>query len=158
MLKRQNSRLLKKKNYHKFQKGPVFYIISDGDQRDCCSCKRPIRYKVGIDNKNINLRLQQYRTSIPHTRLDFLMYTTDNSLVEKCVLTKFRKNLSPHLNHEWICLSLDKIVSFVNRIVKTLYLECVISNDLGVYNKMVDMDTFTEGGRGEDYREIIFVD
>jgi len=152
----QKNMLLKKKRYHEFERGPVFYIISDGDQMDCSkTCKRPIRYKVGVDNKSINLRLQQYRTSIPHTRLDFLMYTKDNSLVEKCVLTRFRKNLSPHLNHEWISLPLDKIVSFIEEIVRTLDIDCRVIKDLEDYNRMVKMDKVD--GESE-YTEIIFVD
>ena len=154
ILKKQKNRLLQKKTYHKFKKGKVFYIVSDGDQQLCSKdCNRKYRYKVGIDNKDINIRLRQYRTSIPHTRLEFLMYTSDNSLIERCVLTKFKNNLSPHLNHEWLYLSSKNIISFILGITKMLDIEHTIEN-VDEYNKIFeDSESFQR-----EYTNIIFVD
>jgi hypothetical protein len=50
------TKLLKKRNYHKFKQGSVFYIISDSDGKS-------MKYKVGIDLVDVNVRLQQHRST-----------------------------------------------------------------------------------------------
>lgn len=154
----EKNNLLKRHNYHKFKKGPVLYIVSDGEQRDCDSCKREIRYKVGIDSKNINTRLKQYRTAIPYTKLHFLLYIPDNSLLEKCVLTRFKKNLSPYQNHEWIFgVSIDRIISFINKTISFLKLEHTTNVELESYNNSV-CKFVSEDESNDKFVDIIFVD
>lgn len=135
-IKSQKNLLMKKKSYHKYEKGPVFYIVSDGDKELCSKdCTRKYRYKVGIDNKDINTRLRQYRTSIPHTKLEFLMYTEDNSLIEKGVLTKFKNRLLPYFNHEWIEAPLEEIKTAIDKIVELFEVEHKKSK-VDSYNKI----------------------
>ena len=126
--------LLYKRSYHKFKKGPVFYIISDLD----ASTKK---YKVGIDHIDINIRLQQHRTSIPSLRLDFLVYTDKNSIIEQGMLTKFDGCRKNHLNHEWIMeVELDDLVTSVKFIISYFHLNATYENDIESYNKDIDLE------------------
>ena len=126
--------LLYKRSYHKFKKGPVFYIISDLD----ASTKK---YKVGIDHIDINIRLQQHRTSIPSLRLDFLVYTDKNSIIEQGMLTKFDGCRKNHLNHEWIMeVDLDDLVTSVKFIISYFHLNATYENDIESYNKDIDLE------------------
>ena len=126
--------LLYKRSYHKFKKGPVFYIISDLD----ASTKK---YKVGIDHIDINIRLQQHRTSIPSLRLDFLVYTDKNSIIEQGMLTKFDGCRKNHLNHEWIMeVDLDDLVTSVKFIINYFHLNATYENDIESYNKDIDLE------------------
>ena len=126
--------LLYKRSYHKFKKGPVFYIISDLD----ASTKK---YKVGIDHIDINIRLQQHRTSIPSLRLDFLVYTDKNSIIEQGMLTKFDGCRKNHLNHEWIMeVDLDDLVTSVKFIISYFHLNVTYENDIESYNKDIDLE------------------
>ena len=126
--------LLYKRSYHKFKKGPVFYIISDLD----ASTKK---YKVGIDHIDINIRLQQHRTSIPSLRLDFLVYTDKNSIIEQGMLTKFDGCRKNHLNHEWIMeVELDDLVTSVKFIINYFHLNATYENDIESYNKDIDLE------------------
>ena len=125
--------LLYKRSYHKFKKGPVFYIISDLD----ASTKK---YKVGIDHIDINIRLQQHRTSIPSLRLDFLVYTDKNSIIEQGMLTKFDACRKNHLNHEWIMeVELDDLVTSVKFIISYFHLNATYENDIESYNKDIEL-------------------
>ena len=125
--------LLYKRSYHKFKKGPVFYIISDLD----ASTKK---YKVGIDHVDINIRLQQHRTSIPSLRLDFLVYTDKNSIIEQGMLTKFDACRKNHLNHEWIMeVELDDLVTSVKFIISYFHLNATYENDIESYNKDIEL-------------------
>jgi hypothetical protein len=126
--------LLYKRSYHKFKKGPVFYIISDLD----ASTKK---YKVGIDHVDINIRLQQHRTSIPSTKLNFLVYTDKNSLIEKVILTKFEKCRKNHLNHEWIIdVDLEVLISSVKSIIDFSNLDVTYEDDIESYNKDIELE------------------
>lgn len=126
--------LLYKRSYHKFKKGPVFYIISDLD----ASTKK---YKVGIDHIDINIRLQQHRTSIPSLRLDFLVYTDKNSIIEQGMLTKFDGCRKNHLNHEWIMeVELDDLVTSIKFIINYFHLNATYENDIESYNKDIDLE------------------
>jgi hypothetical protein len=126
--------LLYKRSYHKFKKGPVFYIISDLD----ASTKK---YKVGIDHVDINIRLQQHRTSIPSTKLNFLVYTDKNSLIEKVILTKFEKYRKNHLNHEWIIdVDLEVLISSVKSIIDFSNLNVTYEDDIESYNKDIELE------------------
>ena len=126
--------LLYKRSYHKFKKGPVFYIISDLD----ASTKK---YKVGIDHIDINIRLQQHRTSIPSLRLDFLVYTDKNSIIEQGMLTKFDACRKNYLNHEWIMeVDLDDLVTSVKFIINYFHLNATYENDIESYNKDIELE------------------
>ena len=75
--------LLYKRQHHKFKKGKIFYIISDGDTEN-------LKYKVGIDDVDINIRLQQHRTTLPNLKLHYLVYTDGNKMLEFIMLSRFK--------------------------------------------------------------------
>ena len=93
-LKKSQNKLLayqKKHSYHKFKKGSCLYIISDSESCLCTDdCGRKHKYKIGMEGKDINRRLQEHRTSIPILRVDYLIYTEDSLYIETSVLKKIQ--------------------------------------------------------------------
>jgi len=90
-LETNHKRLLQKREYHKFQKGPCFYIIRVNDKD----------LKIGYEGVDINERFRAYRTSIPKARVCAMIFTKHASFVEQGMLTRFsEKRLE--LNHEFI--------------------------------------------------------
>lgn len=120
--------LLYKRQYHKFNKGKIFYIISDGDTEN-------LKYKVGIDDVDINIRLQQHRTTLPNLKLHYLVYTDSNKILEDTILTRHKNCRKEFLNHEWLY---NIEISTIKESCKT-YLEFVnadytIENEINKYN------------------------
>lgn len=117
LIKDQESKhnlLLYKRQHHKFKKGKIFYIISDGDTDN-------LKYKVGIDDVDINVRLQQHRTTLPNLKLHYLVYTNSNKNLEYTILDRHKSFRKEFLNHEWL-YNLD--LSIIKQSCKT-YLEFV---------------------------------
>jgi hypothetical protein len=139
VIEKQNYHIKKRHEYHKFKKGPVLYLISDGEHSECVKeCNRMKRYKIGFDGKNINRRLGEHRTAIPFTKLEFLIYCENSSLIEKCVLLKFKNKLKPYMNHEWIFnTNLKVITTFISKIIKELNVEYSMEYNIQLYNKSV---------------------
>lgn len=90
-LEMNHKKLLYKREYHKFQKGPCFYIIHADTER----------FKIGYDGTDINERFRAYRTSIPHMRVCFMVFTPHADLLEKCLLLRFKDSLV-ETNHEFL--------------------------------------------------------
>ena len=130
LLSNKHNQMLKKRQYHKLKKGDCVYIVRDPD------C-RVLRYKVGKAG-DINTRLQQYRTSIPCVKLEFLVYLEkDNTkLLESIILTFYKQKLMPHSNHEWIHnVSLGEIIiQIFETINRALNVEYTVSDEIGLYN------------------------
>jgi len=61
-------KLLQKKQYYKFKEGPVFYIISDVDGKS-------VKFKPGFEGVDIDVRLQQHRSTTPGIKLEYLVYS-----------------------------------------------------------------------------------
>lgn len=99
-----------------------FYIISDCYQEFCSgNCKRPKRYKVGIDEVNVARRLDQHRTDIPSLKVEFLVYLDkfDCRLLEESVLRRYEKKRFPYLNHEWIYnIPVEEIIETANHLLE----------------------------------------
>ena len=93
-IRKSHEKLLERKHYYKFKQGPVFYLISDSDSKS-------VKYKPGIETVDINVRLQQHRSTTPCIKLEMLIYTKDCSLLEKNILTRYKTNRK-YINHEWI--------------------------------------------------------
>ena len=74
-----------KRNYHKFKKGNCVYIVTD-------RWREQNYLKIGYTD-NINDRLRTYRTSMPDCKINFLVYLTENKLLEKCLKIKFENKL-----------------------------------------------------------------
>ena len=131
LIKDQESKhnlLLYKRQHYKFKKGKIFYIISDGDTEN-------LKYKVGIDNVDINVRLQQHRTILPNLKLHYLVYTDSNEMLEDTILNRHKSFRKEFLNHEWL-YNLD--LSIIKQSCKT-YLEFVsadytVETDIEKYN------------------------
>lgn len=128
IIEKKHKMVLYKRTCHKFKKGPCFYIISDGDST-------ALKYKVGIDNKDINTRLRQYRTSIPATKLEFLVYTDDNKLIEDNVLRRYLEKRKKYKNHEWIYdMEVIHIIESVKTIINFTGIDFTEENDIQKYN------------------------
>jgi hypothetical protein len=126
-LETKHNSILYKRSYHKFKKGPIFYIISDGFNKN--------QYKVGIDDIDINFRLKQHRTSIPNLQVHFLVYTKDNRDLESTVLKRHEYARRPHLNHEWLFgIELENIIDTVQTYLKFIGSEYNIEEDIDKYN------------------------
>jgi hypothetical protein len=126
LLKAHDS-LKKKRNYYKFEKGNCCYIISDKWRPD-------LYYKIGCTN-NINDRLENYRTSMPDCKLEFLVFVEDCELLEKCIKHKFRENFIEN-NHEYIHgLNLEKIIDGIKNVISEINLPIKYCENLDLYNE-----------------------
>lgn len=113
--------LLLRRTYHKFEKGPVLYVVSDPNNTTK-------KFKVGIAD-DFNERLGQYRTSIPEVRAEFLMYVEKNWVIEEVLLSRFQQQRKPYLNHEWVYdLELSDIVTATKTISEFMGVEHTISS------------------------------
>jgi hypothetical protein len=129
-LEQQHNDMLLKRSYYKFDKGDVFYIISDIDGKS-------VKYKVGVSN-NINSRLQQHRSTTPGIKLEYLIYLEDPDLVEQTILTRYR-DARKYLNHEWIYdTNILEIIHaaelFLNSIGKKFK-----QTEIELYNKQIEV-------------------
>jgi hypothetical protein len=129
LLEIKHIKLLKKRNYHKFKQGPVFYIISDGDGKS-------MKYKVGIDLVDVNVRLQQHRSTTPAIKLEYLLYTHKAPLIEEAMLELYKENKKFYLNHEWIYdIDIKHIIGNVDTFIKFLGIDYTIDENIEDYNK-----------------------
>jgi hypothetical protein len=131
------NKLLKKRNYHKFKIGAVFYIISDLES----GVKK---LKPGFEGVDINIRLQQHRSSFPACKLEYLLYSSDSHLIEQSILKRFEK-CRKFLNHEWCYdVELKELIASVETVVKFLDISCTVEENIQQYNK--DIEEILEEG------------
>ena len=106
-LENNHKNILKKRQYHKFEKGPAFYVVSAKDNN----------YKIGFDDIDINQRLRSYRTLVPDFKLHYLVYTSDAFLLEQNILRRFDYS-KLEANHEVVInVKLNEIVESVNMLI-----------------------------------------
>ena len=131
-LEKVHDSLKKTRNYHKFKKGRCCYVLYDPWRTDGY-------YKVG-HTKNINRRLEQYRTSMPECKISFLVYAEDNILLEANIKIRYAKNLDPCPNHEWVSggVKLEHIISSFKSLIKFLNISVTYEDTLDVYNNPYD--------------------
>jgi hypothetical protein len=135
LIEKKHKKISQRRKYHELKKGPCFYIISDGDSKD-------LKYKVGIDNEDINVRLKQYRTSIPATKLEFLVYTNSNKSTEDVILNRYMEKRKHYKNHEWIYdIEVSHIIESVKSLLNFGGINYTIDSDIQKYN---DSCLFTE--------------
>uniref|UniRef100_A0A6C0H352 Bacteriophage T5 Orf172 DNA-binding domain-containing protein n=1 Tax=viral metagenome TaxID=1070528 RepID=A0A6C0H352_9ZZZZ len=104
-----------KRNYHKFKKGNCLYIITD-------QWREKEYLKIGYTD-NINTRLQAYRTSMPDVKIEFLLYLTENKLIEKCLKLRYATKLIQK-NHEYVIDAIvEQLVKSINTLTKYLHIE-----------------------------------
>jgi hypothetical protein len=125
-LAKLHNSMLKKQKYHKFKKGPCFYIWRNPTDKI-------IKYKVGF-TENINSRLRQYRTAVPNLILVYLIYLPEAKFIEDAVLLKYRKNRVP-LNHEIVHVSATTIIKSVENLVKYFKFQNTVEGELWKYNE-----------------------
>ena len=126
-------KMLQKKHYHKFKKGPAFYIISDLDGKSK-------KYKPGFEGVDISVRLAQHRSTTPGIRLEYLIYTNDAKLIETNVLKKYEsKRLVT--NHEWLFdIDVIHIIKSTRTILDVLNIEYTEEENIKNYNEQIDVD------------------
>ena len=130
-LENKHSKFLEKREYHKFKEGPVFYIISDSDSKS-------IKFKPGIDGSDINRRLAEHRSTTPAIKLEYLIYTKDNAILEKNILKRYKVKRN-YQNHEWVYeISKEHIVDSVKFLVDFLNIEYTEEKNLEEYNKNIE--------------------
>ena len=139
-----HEKLLKKRSYYKFKKGPCFYVWKDPDSK-------VIKYKVGY-TANINKRLSQERTSVPELKLVYLVYLPQAQLLEDMVLMKCRDYRVPQ-NHELVKITHEKIIKIVQNLLKYFKFNCTEETKLHKYNNE-ECDEDTE----IDEVKLIFID
>ena len=132
-LETKHHKLLEKKNYYKFKKGPVFYIISDTES----NC---IKFKPGIETENINIRMAAHRSSFPGVKLEYLIYTKDCALLEKSILKRYKSKRN-FKNHEYI-YDIDKkhIIDSVKTLLEFLSISYTEEVNLELYNTQIEND------------------
>lgn len=129
----KHKKLLEKRTYHKFKEGPVFYIISDNDSKS-------IKFKPGIEGSDINRRLAEHRSTTPAIKLEYLIYTKDNVILEKNILKRYNVK-RVYQNHEWIYdITKEHIIDSVKLLLDFLNIEYTVEENLEEYNKHIEKD------------------
>lgn len=131
-LEKKHDKFLEKREYHKFKEGPVFYIISDGDSKS-------IKFKPGIDGSDINRRLAEHRSTTPAIKLEYLIYTKDNILLEKNILKRYKVKRI-YQNHEWIYeTTKEHIINSVKILLEFLNIEYTEEINIEKYNENLEL-------------------
>ena len=140
-----NDKLRMKRNYHKFKKGNCLYIITD-------RWREKDYLKIGYTD-NINTRLQTYRTSMPNVKIEFLVYLTENKVLEKCLKLRYATKLIEK-NHEYVIdATLEQLVKSINTLTKYLSIEATEETKLSLYNepyKIYNLVFLDQNGNVED--------
>jgi hypothetical protein len=132
-LEDKHRKLLQKKNYHKFKKGACFYIISDIDGKSK-------KFKPGFEGVDIDVRMQQHRSTMPGCKLEYLIYSNDADLVEKSVLKRFESKRM-FANHEWVYdVDVNYIIKSTRTILDVINIDYTEENTLEDYNEQIIAD------------------
>ena len=127
-IENKHRNILHRRSYHKFKKGNALYVISDPDSKSQ-------KFKIGIDDVNINVRLAQHRTTLPALKLVFLIYVAKNKLIEEAMLERYVDSRRPFMNHEWIYdIDSSHIVNNIITLCDFLGLDYTVEENLETYN------------------------
>ena len=128
-LEDEHHKLLQKNN-HKFQKGSCFYIISDTEGKS-------MKFKPGFEGTDIDVRMQQHRSTMPACKLEYLIYTNDAYLLEQAVLKRFESKRM-FANHEWVYdVEVNYIIKSTRTILDVLNIEYTEENTIEDYNEQI---------------------
>lgn len=125
-LENKHKKLLKKREYHKLKKGPVFYIFSINDNE----------YKLGYDGVSIDTRLKSHRSSCKF-KLLYLVYTEYAHILETNMLIKFDK-FKLEANHEYVIdIELKTIIESANTLITFCNYPATFESQeqIDIYNK-----------------------
>lgn len=89
---------LRRKELYRLKEGPCVYLINMVGMSD--DPQTTSKIKIGFSG-DITNRVCGYRTSNPFCKLMYVAYTHEHTLIEKCMKTKYDKNLRPN-NSEFI--------------------------------------------------------
>lgn len=126
-LEKKHNRILYKRQYHKFHKGPCFYIVSSGDDT-----------KLGFDGVDVNERFRGYRTQDPKLKIHYIVFTEHAHILEQNMLLRFNcKKLEQ--NHEVIVkdIELTQLINDCETIMSVINIEKTIvsQEELNKYNE-----------------------
>jgi hypothetical protein len=79
ILEKKHTKILYKRQYHKFNKGPAFYIVKISENE----------FKLGFEGVDIDERFRTYRTLVPHIKIYYIVYSEKAHLIEQSMLTRF---------------------------------------------------------------------
>jgi hypothetical protein len=129
-LQNKHSKFLEKQRYHQFKEGSVFYIISDNDSKT-------LKFKPGLEGSDINRRLAEHRSTTPAIKLEYLVYTKDNALLEKNILKRYKVKRS-FQNHEWIFdITREHLIDSVKMLLSYLNIDHTVEENLDEYNNSI---------------------
>lgn len=130
-IENKHRNILHKRSYHKFKKGNALYVISDPESDTK-------KFKIGIDEVDINVRLAQHRTTLPALKLEFLMYTRNSGFIEKAMLDRYMESRKPFMNHEWIYnIECKHIIDGIITMCDFLCYDYTVEENLEIYNTKV---------------------
>ena len=117
-------------SYHKFKKGPAFYILlkSDGN------------IKPGKDI-DVNRRFKEYRTSDPLFKIQLIVFTSKNEFLETMILEKYKAQKVTN-NHELLDgkqIDVASIIKSTLHLLEFLKLDHTIEKDIVKYNQDIDL-------------------
>jgi hypothetical protein len=121
-----HKRLLLKREYHRFGKGPCFYIIRAGEGV----------FKIGFDGVDVNERFRAYRTSIPHMRVCHMVFTPKSAWLEESMLMRYH-DFRVQNNHEFIGeISLLELTGAVDTLLRYCHTphQAVSAEEIALYN------------------------
>lgn len=126
-IEKNHNALLKKRQYHKYQRDYCFYVWKDPSPNH-------LNHKLGYADKGIDKRLQDERTAFPNFKLVMLVYTMKAKFLEETMLNHFEDKLL-ELNHEFVSgVSSEEIIVATQKAINFNKLEHEIETDLSKYN------------------------
>ncbi len=97
-------------------------------------------YKIGIDTEDVNIRLQQHRTSIPGCKVEFLLYSPKCKLIEDTILQRY-EDQRDYMNHEWIYgMSKENIIDSIKTFCDFAKIPYNIDDTIDKYNEQLKID------------------
>jgi hypothetical protein len=122
-LESNHTKLLEKRQHHKFKKGAVYYIISDTESQGK-------KYKPGFEGVDINMRLAQHRSTSPSSGV------SECKLLETSILQRYSGKRT-HINHEWVYdVEKEYIISSTITMLSFLGIKYTREDDIEQYNKV----------------------
>ncbi len=98
-----------------------------------------MKYKGGIEEVDVNVRMATHRSITPGVKIEYLCYTDKCVLIEEAILQKYEKNRK-YLNHEWIYdVDIKDIIVSVKTLINFLELKVEVEEDVSKYNNQIEI-------------------
>jgi hypothetical protein len=90
-----------------------------------------------LEGSDINRRLAEHRSTTPAIKLEYLVYTKDNALLEKNILKRYKVKRS-FQNHEWIFdITREHLIDSVKMLLSYLNIDHTVEENLDEYNNSI---------------------